>query len=152
MTDTTFFISKVPKVMRQLMDDFALSEIQAAGILGNLGTECAGFHVLHEIGQPEGRGGYGWAQWTGPRRQDFLDWCKKHSLDWKTDEANYGFLKFELQGSERRTISALLKTTTLEDAVATFERVFEGAGVPNMTSRNQWGRIALKAYHDSAAS
>jgi hypothetical protein len=151
MTDTTLFISKAPKIMRQLMDEFELNEVHAAGILGNLGTECNGFHSLREIGQPEGRGGYGWAQWTGPRCKDFLDWCKKHKLDWHTDEANYGFLKFELQGSERRAISALLKTMILEDAVTTFERVFEGAGVPNLPSRIRWGRIALRAYNSAAS-
>src|ERR1700728_2182515 len=92
VVDTSLFISKAPGIMNQLMSQFDLNDFQAAGILGNLGTECAGFHVLHEIGQPDGRGGYGWAQWTGPRRVDFIAWCTTNDLDWHSDEANYGFL------------------------------------------------------------
>src|SRR4029079_7057606 len=99
-----------------------------------------------EIGQPAGRGGYGWCQWTGPRRKEFFDWCKKHRLEWKTDEANYGYLSAELRGSERTAISALLKTTTLAGAVRAFERNFERAGVPNYAARNQWAKLALAAY------
>jgi hypothetical protein len=157
MTDKTLFISKAPGIMRKLMDDFELDEIQAAGILGNIGTECAGFHTLHEIGQPKGKGGYGWAQWTGPRRRDFFEFCENNGFfnggidgnEWQKDEANYGFLKFELEGTEKRAISALLKTDTLENAVEVFEKIFEGAGVPNINNRIQWAKIALDAFKNT---
>ena len=66
------FRLKAPHIMAQLQSDFDLNEIQAAGIMGNIGYECGGFHQLHEIGQPEDKGGYGWAQWTGPRRLSFI--------------------------------------------------------------------------------
>ena len=132
--------------MSNLMDDFELDDIQAAGILGNIGHECAGFHYLHELGQPEGRGGYGWAQWTGPRRRAFFDWCDRNGLEWQTDEANYGYLRHELETSERSAIAALLKTARWEDAVMAFERNFERAGVPHYASRKQWAEIALAAF------
>jgi len=148
MRGKQLFEQKSPAIMRQLMEDFDLDAIQAAGILGNIGHECNGFHNLHEIGQPARRGGYGWCQWTGPRRNEFLDWCKQHHLDWKTDAANYGYLTEELRGSERAAISALLKTTTLAGAVKAFERNFERAGVPNYAARNQWAKLALAAYAD----
>ena len=86
MTDRSLFISKAPGIMKTLMDEFSLKDFQAAGILGNIGTECNGFKNLREIGQPEGRGGYGWCQWTGPRRRAFLSWCEKNSFDWHSDE------------------------------------------------------------------
>ena len=56
------FRLKAPHIMAQLQSDFDLSYTQAAGIMGNIGYECGGFHQLHEIGQPEDKGGYGWAQ------------------------------------------------------------------------------------------
>lgn len=62
MADDELFRVKSPKFMRQLMEDFELKDIQAAGVFGNIGHECAGFEILHEIGQQEGKGGYGWAQ------------------------------------------------------------------------------------------
>jgi Phage tail lysozyme len=109
MVDHTLFAQKAPAIIEQLMADFQLSDIQAAAILGNIGHECAGFHALHELGQPEGRGGYGWAQWTGPRREKFLAWCKQYRLDWQSEAANYGFLKHELETTEGAAIAALLR-------------------------------------------
>jgi hypothetical protein len=35
--------------MNKLMDDFEIEVVHAAAILGNIGTECAGFHQLREI-------------------------------------------------------------------------------------------------------
>ncbi len=152
MTNDRLFKQKAPKIMRQLMEEFDLTDVQAAGILGNIGHECTGFHELHERGQPENKGGYGWAQWTGPRRVAFFAWCKKHDLEWQTDDANYGFLKNELESSERRAISAVSKTSNLEEAVKTFERKFERAGVPHYESRNRWARIALSTFHGDTSA
>jgi hypothetical protein len=147
MADETVFREKAPVFMAQLIADFQLKDFQAAGVFGNIGHECAGFTILHEIGQPADKGGYGWAQWTGPRRIDFFEWCGDHKLDSSTDEANYGFLEFELRTSQRDAISALLKTSTLEGAVQAFERNFERAGVPNYASRNKWAEIALAEFN-----
>src|SRR4051794_30994903 len=105
MVDTTLFRQKAPGVMKKLMEEFDLEDFHAAGVLGNLGTECAGFHILHEIGQPEGKGGYGWFQWTGPRRKSFFKWCGEQKLDWQSDEANYGYLSHELRTEYRSAIS-----------------------------------------------
>ncbi len=151
MADDGLFREKAPGIMRQLMADFELSDFQAGGILGNLGHECGGFKYLHELGQPENRGGYGWAQWTGPRRVAFKNWCSEQSLHWETDEANYGFLKYELETTERTAIPALSKTHTLEDAVMAFERNYERAGVKNYESRIRWGRIAMNAFQEEAS-
>lgn len=137
--------------MGQLMEDFDLTDVQAAGILGDLGHECGGFHFLHELGQPENKGGYGWAQGTGPRRIAFFNWCQEHQLDWHTDEASYGFLKHELETSERVAIPAVSKTSNLEDAVRAFERNYERAGVTNYRSRIGWAQIALSAFQSDTS-
>ena len=146
MVERSLFRQKAPGVMGQLMTDFDLDAVQAAGVLGNIGTECAGFHHLHEIGQPEGKGGYGWCQWTGPRRATFFQYCDAKGMDWQSDDANYGYLQHELRGEYRRTIAALEKTGTLRAAVRAFERNFERAGIPNYKDRDQWAEIAYDAY------
>jgi hypothetical protein len=40
------FQSKAPRIMHDLMHDLSLTTVQAAGILGNIGHECAGFTLL----------------------------------------------------------------------------------------------------------
>lgn len=143
------FVSKAPRIMRTLMHNFGLTDFQAAAILGNIGHECAGFLTLREMGQPPGKGGYGWAQWTGPRREKFLAYCKQHKLDWRLDAANEGYLLYELGGDYKNVISHLKETKTLEQATEVFERLFEGAGVVNMKSRNQWAHVAMDAFNTS---
>jgi hypothetical protein len=140
------FIDVAPGVMKALMTRFDLADYQAAGILGNLGHESAGLSTLREVGQPEGRGGYGWGQWTGSRRDDFLRFAVANKVQWETDNANLWFLMHELQTDYRSAISALEKTKTLTDATVAFERNYERAGVINMKSRLDWAKMALVAY------
>lgn len=147
MARYTLFNAKAPTVMRNLMRDFGFTLTQAAGILGNIGHECAGFTQLQERNPHGGRGGYGWCQWTGPRRRNFESWCAEHRLRERSDRANYGFLVYEMTSTpERRVVRALRRTRTLRSAVATFEQVYERAGTVNLSSRIQWARRALRAY------
>ena len=150
MSAEAVFSAKAPIVMGWLMRDFEhLQDFHAAGILGNTGVECLGFTVLREFGQPPGRGGYGWQQWTGPRAHapgQFLDWCQQHGLDWRSDEGNYGFMKHELQGAYSSCIASLLKTNEVNAATLSFERTYERAGVPAIVERQRWARLALSAY------
>ncbi|MGE5149904.1 MAG: phage tail tip lysozyme, partial [Rhodospirillaceae bacterium] len=70
-------------LVRRLAHEFSLSLEQAAGLVGNLGYESDGFEKLHEVGQPEGVGGYGWGQWTAARRRTFLAYAEQFGLDWR---------------------------------------------------------------------
>jgi hypothetical protein len=140
------FRLKAPWVMAQLRADFGLSEEQAAGIVGNLGHESAGFTTFQELRPRAGRGGWGWAQWTGRRRVAFEDYCRRNRLSPVSDKANYAWLFLELKGPEKKAIAALKKTRTLKDAVQTFERAYERAGVTAWGSRNDWANRALAAY------
>lgn len=142
----TRFDERAPVVMAELMKLFDFNAVQAAAVLGNIGQESGGFLYLHEHGQPEGRGGYGWCQWTGPRRKTFLAWCEKMRLDWHSDEANMGYLAHELEHEYKSTVAAVLKTNTLKDAVRAFERNFERAGVPAYANRDKWAARAMRAY------
>jgi hypothetical protein len=83
-------------VVNGLMADLKLKDFQAAGHVGGYGYESGEFKHLHEIGQPDNQGGYGWAQWTGSRRIAFFNWCDANGLDWRSDEANYGYTIYDL--------------------------------------------------------
>lgn len=112
-------------VVRALSQEFDLTLEQASGLVGNLGFESIGFTAHHEIGQADGVGGYGWAQWTGPRRRSFFAWCQTHNLDPQSDEANYGYLCEELRGAQKQTIVALRKCNDLDSATWSVGQTFE---------------------------
>jgi len=140
------FAAKAPWIMNLLRRDFGIDVESAAAVLGNIGTECNGFSNLQEINPVAGRGGLGWCQWTGPRRVSFESYCKRNSLDTKSDKANYGYLFVELKGEERAAIPAVKIAVGLEAKVRAFEQKFERAGVKNYASRYAWAGKALAAW------
>src|ERR1700693_3276380 len=136
-------------VLGFLVRDFGLTPEQAAGIVGNLGGE-SGLKAINERVPmvPGSRGGFGWAQWTASRRVNFEQWCDNNNLDYASDEANYGFLVYELRGSQAHVIEQLKKTTTVEAAVYTVEVIFERPSDPEggLASRNDFANRALDGY------
>jgi len=144
----TMFKSKAPGVMDTLMADFGFSVLDAAAILGNIGHECAGFTLMQEV-KPTvkgSRGGFGWCQWTGPRRVAFEAYCKRNDLDPVSDKANYGYLFTELHGSEAGAVGKTKAASGLEAKVEAFEQAFLRAGVKNYPSRLAWAQKALDAH------
>jgi hypothetical protein len=138
------FAQKAPAVMQRLQKDLGLTKEQAAGILGNLGRE-SGLQAINEKGKAPGTGGFGWAQWTGPRRQAFMEWSKAHGLDPKSDTANLGFLEHELTHGESRSLTALKRTNTTQEATSSFMMNFERPGVPAFGNRMQYANAAFSA-------
>lgn len=145
------FASKAPEVMRRLMKDFDLTKEQAAGIVGNLGHESGGFRQMQELRPliPGSRGGFGWAQWTGPRRRAFEAWAAKNGLDPKSDEANYGFLAHELRTTEKGALAAVRRSRTAQEAMTAFELGYERSGIKAWGSRSAWTNRALDAYRQA---
>lgn len=141
------FVADCARLGPRLMRDLGLTELQAAGLLGNLGHESGGFQSLQER-RPVvkgSRGGWGLAQWTGPRRRAMEAWCRTRRLDPADREANYGYLCEELRGSEAEALVALKRTATLESATETFCTLFERPGIVALDSRLAWSRRALAA-------
>lgn len=135
-----------PRIKSDLMRDFGLSTAQAAGIVGNLAHESGGFGTLQEINPmiPGSRGGYGYAQWTGPRRRQFESWAAENKLDPASYDANYGFLKHELANtSEGRVLDRIGQTNDPTQATRIFSDVFLRPGIPGMDSREKWTQRAL---------
>ena len=143
------FRAKAPGIMDRLMQDFPLQLDDAAAIVGNFGHECAGFTKLQEISPvvKGSRGGYGWPQWTGPRRKAYEAYCKRNSLDPSSDAANYAYVFVELKGDYRHAIPALRGAEGLVNKVKAFEMAYERAGAKHYASRNQWAAIAIDAWH-----
>ena len=108
------------RLMMDLTEDFALEEFQAAGIVGNLARETGNFRYLQEINPlVEGsRGGIGYSQWTGSRRDEFEAWADGRDLT--SYEVNYGFLVEELTGAYARVITAIKDTDTAQEAAEVF--------------------------------
>lgn len=157
-TPEALFRATAPKYMRRLVADFPQLDLQdAAAIFGNLGHESLGFTKLQEM-KPTvkgSRGGWGWAQWTGPRRRAFEAYCQRTGKDPASDEANYAFLFLELSGKEGTEKAAVGKITAavgLQGKVEAFEKAFLRAGVKHYDSRLAWAKIAADALRNSEPS
>jgi len=139
------FEDKCKIYVPRLMQDLSITREQACGIFGNLGGETGGFTALQEKNPTVkgSRGGYGWMQWTGPRRTKYESWCKTNGLDPSADESNYRYLVIETQGPELHSLQQLRKTSTVAAATETFMLQNLRPGVPNLKGRLTW---ADRAY------
>lgn len=126
-------------------------------ILGNLGHESVGMTAFQEKNPINGgRGGWGWAQWTGPRRRAFEKYAAERGLDPKSYEANYGYLRAELSGqipglNYKKSIDAIRGQTDLHQGIKDFENSFEKSDprYKGYASRYKYGDRAM-ALPDAA--
>lgn len=141
------FEDKCKKYVPRLMKDLNITREQACGIFGNLGTETGGFKHLQELNPTVAgsRGGYGWMQWTGPRRKAYEAWAKKNGLNIADDETNYKYLVYETLNVENKSLVQLRKTTTVEAAAETFCLLNLRPGVTHMASRKAYAARAYEA-------
>lgn len=151
----TVFTDKAKVYIPRLMKDLNITQVQACGIFGNLGTETGGFTALQEI-KPTvsgSKGGLGWMQWTGMklpngRRVKFENWCQINKLNPMSDEANYRYLVKETLTDEIHSLDQLRKTTTVEAATETFMALNLRPGKPNLPSRLSYAKQAQLAMQD----
>ena len=74
-----------------------MNPIVAAGWAGNWDVETGGFKQMQEQKPLSGEGGLGWGQWTGPRRQAFLDYANQRKLNPNSYDANFGYAVQEME-------------------------------------------------------
>jgi hypothetical protein len=145
MADDTSAIAA--QLMADLQRDLGLTKEQAAGVVGNLMHESGGFGSLQEISPlvPGSKGGYGYAQWTGPRRTAFESYVANNGLDPTSYEANYGFLKNELQTDpyERKQFMTVKSAQTAEEAARLISENYLRPGIPHMPARVAFANQAL---------
>lgn len=108
------------RLVGDLQKELGITKEQAEGVAGSLAAETGGFSQLQELNPRGGRGGLGYAQWTGPRRRAFEAWAKENKLDPTSYEANKGFLVHELKTSQAAELTRLKQATTREEAARTF--------------------------------
>lgn len=143
------FAKKAPRLMDRLLDAFGeWDELDAAACAGNGGHESGGFASLQETNPTVAgsKGGYGWFQWTGPRRRKFEAWCKANGVNPSSDEASIQYVIVELKGEQKAAVRATAKAAGLDAKVKAFEASFERAGVKHYDSRIKWAKIALDAW------
>lgn len=152
MSEATFR-AKATAIMRALMAELDITAEDAAAILGNIGQETGGFSLLYEANKPRADQGFGWAQWTRDRRDQFEKWAKGNGFDPHSDEANLGFLVHELTNTwEKRALPALRQTDGLEAKTLSFMRLYERPGTPHADRRVAWARIALDAFQGPSSA
>jgi hypothetical protein len=135
-----------PQTITRLSTDLSISPQVAAGIVGQLGYESAGLQSINEMQPvvPGSRGGFGWAQWTGPRRRQFESWAEQNKMDVADPEANYQFLLHELtQTPEKGVLKKLEGVTDPKEAGRIFTNTFLRPGVPAQDKRDSWVEKSL---------
>jgi hypothetical protein len=143
------FAQKVNFLIPKLQQDLGITKEQAAGIVGSLAAETGGFRHYQELTPVGGRGGWGWAQWTGKRRRAFE---KKYGHGNRSDEANYGMLVHELTKDSywKKELTRLKRAKTVSAAA----RAFTGSarsgtgylrpGVEHYKESDRWAHKALE--------
>ncbi len=134
-------MSVAERLFADLQQDFGLQPHQAAAIVGNLAHESGGFRQMQEVNPliPGSRGGFGYAQWTGPRRIAFEDWSNRQGMDPTSYDANYGFLKHELTATpEGRVLEQLKQAPDPATATQVFMQGYLRPGIPGLDSRLKW--------------
>jgi hypothetical protein len=161
--DNALFDALAGPVMNRLKHDFPhvfKTKADAAAALASLGVESRGFKDVQEKLSPDKiakgwRGGLGWSQSTGSRRDEFEDFLKKHALATDSFAGNYGNLHRELSHpyyqkplvSGRKNVEPLSEAKTLMDKVRVFERAFEKANLDTVDypRRHGYAERAMKA-------
>jgi tail lysozyme len=143
-------------MMRDLMRDFSpLADFQAAGAVGNGGSESGGFTQIQELHPTAAgsKGGLGFFQWTGMgsaakpgRRRVFEKLLKEMNRGPDSYDANYEMLRRELKDSEKATIRKLRTAKDIDEATKFFMVSFERPGIPHYEGRVKWSKMALAAY------
>lgn len=125
------------RLAEHLMAKYGLTREQAIGAVGVMAYESGNFTTLQEQRPDDGgKGGYGFAQWTGPRRRAFMEWAQANGLNPASYEANEGFFDHELgQKNFAKVIPALKAAGSARESAYAFEWYYEGmrpggAGVP----------------------
>ena len=147
---------KAGNLVLKLQKDLGLTKTQAAAVAGNFMHESGGFKHMQEISPTAGRGGYGWAQWTGPRRKNFEAYVAANGLDARSDEANYGFFIHEISNDpyEKAQFQKWKETPyeSVDSAAMGFDKYYERSGVKSYESRIEYAKQASLAADEIQAT
>ena len=157
-TNNTFnsannFSVNAPVAVQRFMKDLNLTYSQAVGLVANLAYESAGLVAGKQEGNVTvGKGGLGWAQWTGSRRAEFIAFAKSIGGSVNDPETNYKMVVHDFQGKYKNALAALQQTQSAGDAVLAVERKYEIAGVPAIGGRAAYINKIDSAYKSAVAA
>lgn len=117
----------------------------AQGMVANLIAESGLNTDINEISPlvPGSRGGYGLAQWTGPRRRQYEAFAAERGVHPSDLNAQLDFLKWELENTERGAWENLQGASDPIEAARIFSTDFLRPGIPHMDRRlSEAARIA----------
>lgn len=126
----------------------------AEGIVASLNAESGLNPAINERSPvvPGSRGGFGLAQWTGPRRVAFERWAADNGKNINDEQAQIDFTMAEFAGPERAAYDALIQSPDAQSAAAIFTNQFLRPGVPNMEARvNDAARMSGQPYDPAIA-
>lgn len=126
----------------------------AAGIMGNMAVESAGFQTGINERNPivkGSRGGFGLNQWTGPRRRKFEAFAQERGTALDDLDTQLDFTAFELNKSERAAGKALSRAATAEQAATIYSKRFLRPGIPHTEDRLAHTRGLFEAIENFEA-
>ena len=128
----------------QLVSTLGVSPVDAGAILSNFHAESglnAGINEIHPA-IPGSRGGYGLAQWTGPRRDALEAFAQQNKLDVSQSATQLAFMKQELQQPEYAgVLKAMQAAQTPEEKAAIFFHGYLSGNAPSL-EHNLPGHVA----------
>lgn len=87
------------RAVKDLVKELEIPEHVARGMVAESAWESGGFQQMQELAPvvKGSRGGFGFNQWTGPRRREFEAFAQQQGLDPTSYEANMGYWLKELR-------------------------------------------------------
>lgn len=136
-TTTPMDITPNGAAIRSGLIQRGLPEHVADGFLMNFKDESGLNPGLNEVAPivPGSRGGFGLAQWTGPRRVGLEQYAAKLGKPVSDINTQLDYLSDELKGSEASAGNAILATKTPGEAAATIARSFLRPAPENLARR-----------------
>lgn len=146
--------STAAQIAQALQGALGITPAQAAGIVGNLMRESGLNPRVNEggaVGMPRGVGGYGLAQWTGPRQTNLVRFAggAAQAGDLQTQ---LRFMVQELMGPESKALESLRRAQSPEEAARVFERDFERSGIKALEERQANARKVFKELEGGPAA
>jgi hypothetical protein len=123
--------------VRQELIERGLPEHVADGFVLNFQDESGLDPGINEAAPtvPGSRGGFGLAQWTGPRRNALEQFAAATGRDVADPEVQFDFLMEELRGPEREAFSRIMSTDDPGSAAAAIVQHFERPAQQYLDSR-----------------
>lgn len=140
-----------------ILKSYGMTDIAAAGIMGNFGRETGGTYDPRIVqggsraDYPVSGAGYGLPQYTyGPYQTGLVTWSNQHNVGCNTAAGQIGYLMSLISGTS--WYNAMNSTNSVEEATRLFEVNFEKAGVPAMEQRYAYANAVYQKYRGQGGS